>query len=78
MKATITRLSETYYKAVTDVLLSDGTFQCDHMMKLDGASLRSLEQPGDIRIAGLLKFNLGPVSLKAISDLKICESVTLS
>ncbi len=71
---TITRLGENRYSVVTDTVLSDGSKRSDFGMVLQGATLRSVEQKGHIRIGGLLRIELGPKSLARVQALAIGEA----
>lgn len=76
MKTTISRLSENRFSVVTDRPMTNGV-QSDFSMKLDGNLLRSHEERGSIRIGGLMKLTLGPISFAAVSSLSIGSSITL-
>ena len=74
---TITRTGEASYAAVSNIAMSDGSYQCDGHMALTGNVLRSVEQRGYIRIGGLVRLTLGPASLAKVTALGINDSVTL-
>ena len=74
---TITRHDGERYSVITDTVLSDGSQRMDTDMRLDGHELRSHEQHGYIRVAGLLRVTLGPKAYAIISTLPIGETVTL-
>lgn len=78
MNVTITKLNENLYSAVTDIFMSDGTMRADPEMGLRGNALVSRSRPGLYRVDGVLRFNLGPVSLAAIAALNVGDSVTLN
>lgn len=74
---TISRLAENEFSAVTNVPMTDGSFQSDLCMKLVGSALRSHSDGTFIRIDCGMRVNLGPVSFAAVSALAIGQSVTL-
>jgi hypothetical protein len=78
MKTTITKTGMGTFSVTTDTLMSDGTYDGDGFMRLDGNLLRSIERKGLIRIGGLKKITLGPKSLALVSSMIIGESITVS
>jgi hypothetical protein len=76
-KWTIRRVSENLFSAVSNVLMSDGSYREDSEMSLVGNVLRSASRPGLIRVDGLLKLVLGLKSLAAVRALAIGDSVNL-
>jgi len=73
---TITRITDTDFTVVTDTVLEDGSLRQDGRCRLDGATLRSNEQPGDVRLSGVLSVALGHHALPAVTRLAIGESFT--
>jgi len=53
----------------TNVLLADGSYWSDVDCALTGNVLKSVERPGHIRVGGLIKLTLGPVSLAKVQAL---------
>jgi len=70
----ITRINTTDYSVVTDTVLASGERRADYCCRITGATLRSYEQPGDVRVGGLLRVNLGPKALESVMALEIGES----
>ncbi len=76
-KFTVSRVTNDRFSLVTDVLMSDGSYQSDAFMGLSGNVLKSREERGLIRVGGLMKLTLGPVSLAAVKSLQVGQSITL-
>lgn len=74
---TITRLNAERFAVVTTTALSDGTLRADYAMRLEGTCLRSVEERGCIRVGGLMRVQLGPVTLPRVQALAIGESLTV-
>lgn len=73
----ITRTGLDTFAVTTNRMMSDGSFQSDSMMKLNGNKLRSFESRGACRLGGLLTLNLGPQSLAVVESLQVGDSATI-
>lgn len=74
---TVTRTADDTFSVVTDIVMSDGSLRADYAMGLSDGALRSVMQPGCIRIGGLMTVKLGGRSLPKVQGLAVGESVTL-